>query len=96
MAELISISIDLKKIIESKIIQGKKGGKYYNLTVSVNDEADQYGNDVSVYDSQSKEQREAKEPRNYLGNGKVVWKSEAKPQDFTHAEKGNDDLSFLK
>ena len=75
MAQLISLSIDLLKIDRSKIINGKNGAEYYPITISVNDEKDQYDNDVSSYDSQSKEQRDAKEKRNYLGNGKTVWKS---------------------
>ena len=45
---------------------------YYNLTVSVSDET-RYGNNVAITDSQTKEEREAKKPKNYLGNGKVVW-----------------------
>lgn len=75
MAQLISLSIDLKKIDRSKIKPGKKGQEFYPITVSVNDEEDQWGNDVSSYDSQSKEQRDNKEPKNYLGNGKTFWKS---------------------
>ena len=31
------------------------------------------GQNVSVTDSQSKEEREAKAPKTYIGNGKVVW-----------------------
>lgn len=76
MAKIVNFSIDLKKIDKSKLIEGKKG-TYLNLTASLNDEADAYGNDVAVYVSQSKEEREGKQKRNYLGNGKVVWSSDA-------------------
>ena len=72
MSSIISISIDLAKIDKSKIIQGKKG-KYYNLQVFVNDEKDKYGNDVAVSNNQTKEERERKEKKVYLGNGRVVW-----------------------
>jgi len=34
---------------------------------------DQFGNNGSVTVDQSKEEREAKEPKVYLGNIKVVW-----------------------
>ena len=71
MSKLLNVSIDLTKIDKSKIIEGKKGGKYLNMTVWINDELDQYGNDVSVQQSQSKEEREAKSPKVYLGNGRV-------------------------
>jgi hypothetical protein len=73
MAQLVAISIDLTKIDKSKIVDGKNGGKYLNLTVSLNDDADQYGNNVSAWQGQTKEEREAKENRNFLGNGKTLW-----------------------
>ena len=44
-----------------------------NFTMSVEDETDQFGNNVGMWDAQTKEQREAKEKRNYTGNAKVVW-----------------------
>ena len=75
MAQLISASIDVSKISKDKLVQGAKG-KYLNITISINDEVDQYGNQVGIYESQSKEEREAKDKKNYLGNGKVSWTSE--------------------
>lgn len=78
MAQLISLSIDLLKIDRSKIIHGKKGQEYYPMTLSLNDEKDEYGNDCNVIDAQSKMEREAKETKKYLGNGKTFWKSPAK------------------
>ena len=50
-----------------------KDGKYTNVTVRLGDELDEYGNNVSAWIEQTKEQRDAKEKRNYIGNGKVVW-----------------------
>jgi hypothetical protein len=76
MAKLISVSVCLTDIDKNKITVGKNGKKYLNVTVSLNDEKDNYGNDVSLYHSQSKEEREAKAKRSYLGNGKVVWSSD--------------------
>lgn len=75
--EILSVSIDLTKIDKSKIKKHSNGSQYYNLTVTVYDEKDQYGNNVSVIDSQSKEEREAKAKRNFIGNGKVVYSSGA-------------------
>ena len=75
MAQLISASIDVSKISKDKLVKGAKGN-YLNITISVNDEVDQYGNQVGIYESQSKEEREAKEKKNYLGNGKIAWNSE--------------------
>ena len=51
----------------------QKDGSYKNYTISINDTTDQYGNNVVVYISQTKEEREAKAKKTYLGNGKVVW-----------------------
>jgi hypothetical protein len=73
MAQLLSVSLDLTKIDKSKIVEGKNGGKYLNLTISVNDQDDQYGNNISVWGSQSKEEREAKANRVFIGNGKKLW-----------------------
>lgn len=51
----------------------QKDGSYKNYTISISDEVNQYGQNVSVYESQTKEQREAKEKKKYIGNGKVFW-----------------------
>ena len=69
MATLIGLSIDVTKIDKSKLVNDK----YLNVTISVDDETGAYGNNVSAYHEQTKEQREAKENRAYLGNGKVFW-----------------------
>ena len=66
----------MDKIPTDAIVEGKKG-RYVNLSVVVNDELDAYGNQVSVAVSQTKEQREAKDKKTYLGNGKVAWISDA-------------------
>ena len=50
-----------------------KDGKYKNYTISISDTPNDYGQNVSMYLSQSKEQREAKEKRTYVANGEVIW-----------------------
>ena len=72
MAGIIKASINLNAIDKSKIIEGKKG-KYLPITITVNDEPDQFGNQGPVTMDQTKEEREAKTPKQYLGNVKVVW-----------------------
>lgn len=74
---MITLSLDVTKIPRDKIIPGKKQrpdgsvGKYVNLVLFANrDGRDQYGNDGAVCLSQSKEEREAKTPKVYLGNYK--------------------------
>ena len=72
MASIIKASINLNMIDKSKIIEGKKG-KYLPLTITLNDEVDQFGNQGPLIIEQSKEEREAKVAKTYLGNVKVVW-----------------------
>ena len=72
MAGIIKASINLNNIDKSKIFEGKKG-KYLPITITLNNEPDQFGNQGPVVVEQSKEEREAKTPKKYLGNVKVVW-----------------------
>ena len=95
MATLISLSIDLTKVTKARL----KEGKYLQTTISVNDET-KYGNNVSMYESQSKEERESKTPRTYIANGRVVWtegkvevaEKEEAPKES--ADASNPDLPF--
>jgi hypothetical protein len=61
MATLITLSIK------------QENGSYKNYTISIYDQVDPYGNNVAMYEEQSKEERESKAKKKYLGNGKVVW-----------------------
>ena len=72
MALILAASIKLNEIPKDKIIVGKKG-KYLPISITLNDELDQFGNQGPVIVSQSKEEREAKQAKTYLGNVKLVW-----------------------
>ena len=72
MASIIATSIDLTKIPKDKIIDGKKG-KYLPITITLNDEPDQFGNNGPVTVQQTQDERAAKAEKVYLGNVKVVW-----------------------
>lgn len=72
MASIIKANINLNEIPKDKIYKGKKGN-YLPITITINDEVDNYGNQGPVVVEQSKEEREAKAPKVYLGNVKVVW-----------------------
>ena len=72
MSALLSLSIDVASLPKEKFVTAKNGKVYYNFTIAVNDDT-RYGNNVSAFDSQTKEEREAKKAKSYLGNGKVVW-----------------------
>jgi hypothetical protein len=73
MSALINLSLRVDKLPKEKFVQGKDGAVYYNFTIGVNDESNQWGQNVSATDSQTKEEREAKKPKMYLGNGNVIW-----------------------
>ena len=79
MAGIVKTSINLSAIPKDKIIVGKKG-KYLPITVTVNDEPDQFGNQGPVIVDQTKEERESKAPKTYLGNCKVVWTNGTFPE----------------
>ena len=68
MSAILNLSIDLTKIDKSKL----KDGKYLNTQIFINDET-KYGNNVSMAYSQTKEERDAKQPKQYIANGKVVY-----------------------
>ncbi len=79
MASIIATSIDLTKIPKDKIINGKKG-KYLPITITLNDELDQFGNNGPVCVQQTKEERDAKTDKVYLGNVRVVWSNGTFPE----------------
>ena len=72
MASIIKASINLNVIPKDKIYNGKKG-KYLPITITLNNEPDQFGNQGPVVVEQTKDERDAKAPKTYLGNVKVVW-----------------------
>ena len=79
MAGIIKTSINLSEIPKDKIITGKKG-KYLPITITLNDELDQFGNQGPVIVDQSKEERDAKAAKTYLGNCRVVWTNGTFPE----------------
>ena len=94
MSTLINASIDLSKVDKSQL----KDGKYLSVQISVNDKVDNYNNNVAITVAQSKEQREAKEPKKYLGNGRVTWTDgnvvKAEYVEKTEAKPNADSLPF--
>jgi len=78
MGALITTSIRVDKLPKEKFVKGKDGAVYYNFTISISDET-RYGNNVALMDSRTQEEREAKKPVDYLGNGKVVWIKDVNP-----------------
>ena len=99
MSALINVSLRVDKLPKEKFVQGKDGAVFYNFTVAVNDESNQWGQNVSLTDSQTKEEREAKKPKSYLGNGNVIWTNGTiqlaeKKEGVATKEVVSDDLPF--
>ena len=97
MSTLINASIRVDKLPKEKFIKGKDGAVYYNLTISVSDDT-RFGNNVALMDSQTKEERDAKKAKNYLGNGKVIWTEGtvtlAEKEEQNIPETATEDLPF--
>ena len=51
----------------------KINGEWHNVTISINDETNEWGKNISVWKSQTKEERDAKAEKDYCGNGKCFW-----------------------
>ena len=76
MSSLSEIYIKKETIDIIAATLAKKTGedaKGVKITISLNDESNDYGQNVSAFIAQTKEQREAKEKPYYIGNGKVFW-----------------------
>ena len=69
MASIGAGSIDVTKINKDKI----EKDKYYPLTFVINNEVGKFGDSGYIVEGQSKEEREAKAPKNFIGNFKIVW-----------------------
>jgi hypothetical protein len=67
--QIIGLNIDFEKISKDDLVKGK----YLNLTLTINDQKDKFDNDGSIIIAQSKEQREAKAQKRYVGNAKVLF-----------------------
>ena len=76
MAAVVNASINLLDIPKDRLktVVKKNGEKatYAKISIAINDEA-RYGNNCSVYMAQTKEERESKIDRQYIGNGRVGW-----------------------
>jgi len=97
---IISFSLDLTKISKAKIKTDDKGRKWLYLQASISVEPDQYGNQASVWENQTKEERENAK-RVYLGNGKITYFDTGTTTSVTQSEpeisdigSENNDLPF--
>ena len=68
---MIKLKIDVTKLDKTRFFKGAKG-TYADLVIYENDTPDEYGNDFSVKQDCSKEDRENGVKMPYIGNGKRI------------------------
>jgi hypothetical protein len=64
--KIIQASIDVMKIDKNKLFKGSKG-------TYLNSKKDEYGNNGTIYESQTEEEQKNKVPKVILGNCKIVF-----------------------
>ena len=62
----------MRKYLKTKLLKVKKVSTL-PISITINDEVDQFGNFGPIIVDQSKEERDAKVAKKYLGNVRVVW-----------------------
>lgn len=70
MSDFVNIGICLSDIPKEKMKKAENGKLYVNLSVARRKEVDQYGQTHTVFVSQTKEERDAKADRSFVGSGK--------------------------
>jgi hypothetical protein len=102
MASLSEIYLK-KSTLETmlKALNAKQGkeAEGVKITISLSDQTNNFGQNVSAYVAQTKEQREAKTPLFYVGNGKTFWSKGETPcpqreQPTQAVTSANDDDTF--
>ena len=95
---IINISVCLTDLPKDKIKLADNGKKYISLTIRDLQTVDAYGNTHTLFVSQTKEEREAKANRTYVGRGKEVVFRAATPTiedvESLPAAENLDDLPF--
>jgi len=85
MKQILSGAICLDRIPADKKWKSKSGETWASVTIYVEPEADKHGNHAAITIEQSKDERENKTPRTYIGNLKRVWPKDAPPNRNTEA-----------
>ena len=73
LSEIYLKKSTLETIIKALNAKQGKDAEGVKLTISLSDQPNNYGQNVSVYVAQTKEQRDSKTPLFYVGNGKTFW-----------------------
>lgn len=82
MSKLYKVSICLSDIPKEALKMASNGKAYVNCDLWINDEKNQYGNIGSLSIEQTREMRETKSPKEYIGN---IRELSIKPKDENNA-----------
>lgn len=78
---MILLNLCLTDLPKENIIKGKNGKLYINIVVDERKEVGKFGDTHTVTLSQSKEERDAKQDKVYVGSGKeIIFENRDKPQ----------------
>lgn len=100
MSEIHKVSICLSDIPKERITKAANGKCYITIITAEKKEIDQYGKDATAYLEQTKEERDGKASKIYIGSGWVTKFNEQKElaqqtQQYDSAELDNNgDLPF--
>ena len=93
---MYQLDLDLLKIPANKlkVRKLKNGNKatFCNLILSERMNPDDYGNTHTVFVSQTKEERESKAPKIYIGSAKLIGDEVAKENPFKNLEAETTDV----
>lgn len=73
MSSLSSIYIKKETLLTLLETLNAKKDAGVSLTISINEDTNQFGQNLSCWVEQSKEERDVKKNRFYVGNGKCFW-----------------------
>ena len=83
MSNLYKVSICLSDIPKEALKVASNGKAYVSCDLWINDEKNQYGNIGTISITQTKEMRETKSPKEWIGNVREGIKEPKKPETET-------------
>lgn len=83
------VSLCLSDIPKDHMSKAKNGKIYINITIAMRKEPDQWGRDLKVYMTPTKEDRANKTPKMYVGGGKTFIFAENQADTPTDDEINN-------
>ena len=92
--KLISIKVDVTKLDKAKFFKADSGALYADLDVWINEDEPEEWKRVSINQSLTKEERDAKAKKTFCGNGKLLfgWDCGLSPAPSSNCSRNKDAL----